>query len=368
MTNKLGSSNPNRIPKKTIQHKARKILDKSYSVNVTMESKLQHKINLKTKPLGALGLLEKLALQIGKIQKSLSPSLKNPSIVIFSGDHGIAHEGVSAYPQEVTYQMVMNFINDGAAINVFCKQHNIGIKIVDAGVNFDFKNNKKIIDNKIKYGTNSFLNDKAMKINEFDDCIAKGRSIVKDITLKGSNIIGFGEMGIGNTSSSSVIMSYICNLPIEKCVGKGTGLDNIQLQNKIKILEKSKIFHGNLTDIKEIFSSFAGFEMVQMLGAMLEAYERNMIILVDGFIASTVFLVAFKMNLSIIDNAIFCHLSDEKAHSLLLKYLNVEPLLNLNLRLGEGTGCALAYPIIQSSVNFLNEMESFDNAGVSKKS
>ena len=333
-----------------------------------LTNELKDKINLKTKPLGALGLLEKVALKIGKIQKSLSPSLNNPSIVVFSGDHGIAKQNVSAYPQEVTHQMVKNFINDGAAINVFCNQNNININIVDAGVNFDFKNNKKIIDNKIKYGTNSFLNDKAMKINEFDDCVVKGKSIVKDIALNGTNIIGFGEMGIGNTSSSSIIMSYICDLPIEKCVGKGTGLNDTQLQNKIKILEKSKIFHGNLTDIKEIFSSFGGFEMVQMYGAMLEAYEHNMIILVDGFIATTVFLVAFKINPSIIDNAIFCHLSDEKAHLLLLKYLNVEPLLKLSLRLGEGTGCALAYPIIQSSVNFINEMASFDNAGVSKKS
>ena len=333
-----------------------------------MKSKLQHKINLKTKPLGALGLLEKLALKIGKIQKSLSPYLEKPSIVVFSGDHGIANEGVSAYPQEVTYQMVINFINDGAAINVFCKQHDICLNIVDSGVNFDFKNHEKIINNKINYGTNSFLNNKAMKISDYDDCIIKGKSIVKDIALNGTNIIGFGEMGIGNTSSSSIIMSYICDLPIKKCVGKGTGLDKIQLQNKIKILEKSKIFHGNLKDVKEIFSSFAGFEMVQMCGAILEAYEHNMIILIDGFIASTVFLVASKMNPSIIDNAIFCHLSDEKAHSLLLKHLDVEPLLKLNLRLGEGTGCALAYPIIQSSVNFLNEMASFDDAGVSKKS
>ena len=333
-----------------------------------MKSKLQQKINLKTKPLGALGLLEKLALKIGKIQKSLSPCLKKPSIVGFSGDHGIANEGVSAYPQEVTYQMVMNFINDGAAINIFCKQHNICLNIVDAGVNFDFKNNEKIINNKINYGTNSFLNDKAMKIDEFDDCISKGKSIVKEIALTGTNIIGFGEMGIGNTSSSSIIMSYICDFPIQKCIGKGTGINKTQLQQKIKILEQSKIFHGNLTDVKEIFLSFAGFEMVQMCGAMLEAYKQNMIILVDGFIASTVFLVASKINPSIIENAIFCHLSNEKAHSLLLKYLDVDPLLNLNLRLGEGTGCALAYPIIQSSINFLNEMASFDSAGVSKKS
>ena len=332
-----------------------------------MKDKLQQKINLKTKPIGALGLLEDLALKIGNIQQSLYPSLKKPALVVFSGDHGIANEGVSAYPQEVTHQMVLNFINNGAAINIFTKQHNIDIHIVDAGVNFNFINNEKIIDHKIGYGTKNFLNNKAMNLDEFDECVYKGKTIVKDIALKGTNIIGFGEMGIGNTSSSSIIMSYICNFPIKDCVGKGTGIDNTDFLKKINILEKSKIYHGDLNDVKEIFYSFGGFEMVQMYGAMLEAYKQNMIILVDGFIASTVFLVASKINPNIIDNAIFCHLSDEKAHSLLLKYLNVDPILKLNLRLGEGTGCALAYPIIQSSVNFLNDMASFDSAGVSKK-
>tara|TARA_Y100000814_G_scaffold125267_2_gene90359 strand:- start:3391 stop:4392 length:1002 start_codon:yes stop_codon:yes gene_type:complete len=332
-----------------------------------MKDKLQQKINLKTKPIGALGLLEDLALKIGNIQQSLYPSLKKPALVVFSGDHGIANEGVSAYPQEVTHQMVLNFINNGAAINIFTKQHNIDIHIVDAGVNFNFINNEKIIDHKIGYGTKNFLNNKAMNLDEFDECVYKGKTIVKDIALKGANIIGFGEMGIGNTSSSSIIMSYICNFPIKDCVGKGTGIDNTDFLKKINILEKSKIYHGDLNDVKEIFYSFGGFEMVQMYGAMLEAYKQNMIILVDGFIASTVFLVASKINPNIIDNAIFCHLSDEKAHSLLLKYLNVDPILKLNLRLGEGTGCALAYPIIQSSVNFLNDMASFDSAGVSEK-
>ena len=333
-----------------------------------MIEKLQKKINLKTKPIGALGFVETLALQIGNIQQSLSPSLNNPAIVVFSGDHGIANESVSAYPQEVTHQMVLNFVNDGAAINVFSKQHDISVYIVDAGVNFNFKNHKKIIDNKITYGTKSFLKSKAMQSDQYDQCIINGKTIVKNIALQGTNIIGFGEMGIGNTSSSSIIMSYICNYPIKDCIGRGTGINDKQLKNKIKILEESKSFHGSLNEIEDILSSFGGYEMVQMCGAMLEAYNQNMIILVDGFIASTIFLAATKINPNIIKNAIFCHLSDENAHTLLLKYLDVDPLLNLGLRLGEGTGCALAFPIIQSSVNFLNEMASFESAGVSNKS
>ena len=333
-----------------------------------MKDKLQEQINLKTKPIGALGFLETLAIQIGSIQQNLSPSLNNPALVVFSGDHGIANESVSAYPQEVTHQMVLNFVNDGAAINVFSKQHDISVYIVDAGVNFNFKNHEKIIDNKISYGTKSFLKSKAMQLDQYDQCIVNGKAIVKDIALQGTNIIGFGEMGIGNTSSSSIIMSYICNYPIKDCIGRGTGINDKQLKNKIEILEQSKHFHGSLNDIGDILSSFGGYEMVQMCGAMLEAYNQNMIILVDGFIASTIFLAATKINPNIIENAIFCHLSDENAHALLLKYLDVDPLLNLGLRLGEGTGCALAFPIIQSSVNFLNEMASFEGAGVSNKS
>ena len=285
-----------------------------------MKDKLQDQINLKTKPIGALGLLETLALQIGNIQQSLSPILNNPAIVVFSGDHGIANESVSAYPQDVTHQMVLNFVNDGAAINIFSKQHDISVYIVDAGVNFNFKNHEKIIDNKISYGTKSFLKSKAMQSDQYDQCIFNGKTIVKDIALQGTNIIGFGEMGIGNTSSSSIIMSYICNYPIKDCIGRGTGINDKQLKNKIKILEQSKSFHGSLNNIEDILSSFGGYEMVQMCGAMLEAYNQNMIILVDGFIASTVFLAASKINPELIDNAIFCHLSDEKAHALLFKY------------------------------------------------
>lgn len=329
--------------------------------------KLKNKIDSKTKPKGALGLLEEIALKIGKIQKTVTPQLINPEIIIFSGDHGIAKEGVSAYPQKVTHQMVLNFINGGAAINIFSMQNNIKIHVVDSGVNFNFKNDNKIINNKIKNGTNSFLVKKAMNIDEFKKSVIKGKSLISKIISKETNIIGFGEMGIGNTSSSSIIMSYICDIPIKNCVGRGTGINDNQLKNKIKILENSKKFHGKLKDVEKIFLTFGGFEMVQMYGAMLEAYRQKMIILIDGFIASVVLLIASKKSPKIIENAIFCHLSNENAHSLLLKYLNVEPILKLNLRLGEGTGCALAYPLIKSSVNFLNEMSSFDDAGVSKK-
>jgi nicotinate-nucleotide--dimethylbenzimidazole phosphoribosyltransferase len=332
-----------------------------------MKEALQHKIDFKTKPLGALGTLEKLALQIGTVQNTLSPTLKNPTIVVFAGDHGITTEGVSAYPQEVTFQMVMNFLQGGAAINVFCQQNKMRLKVVDAGVNFDFQPNKNLINAKIGRGTKSFLSDKALSETELNACFAKGKEIVSSIFKSGCNVIGFGEMGIGNTSSATMLMSTLCDLPIESCVGRGTGLNDAQLDNKIAILKKAKDFHGKMGSAQHALQTFGGFEIAQMCGAMLAAYEKNGLILVDGFIATSAFLVTYKINPAIKNNAIFCHLSDEFGHQNLLNYLNAEPLLKLNMRLGEGTGCAIAYPILQNAVAFLNNMASFESAGVSNK-
>jgi nicotinate-nucleotide--dimethylbenzimidazole phosphoribosyltransferase len=328
---------------------------------------LQHKIDFKTKPLGALGMLEKIALQIGSVQNTLSPSLTKPTIVVFAADHGIANEGVSAYPQEVTYQMVMNFVQKGAAINVFCKQNNIELQIVDAGVNYDFNNNKHIIDAKVGNGTASFLSQKAMDLDQLNLCFTHGQNIVNRIAKEGCNVIGFGEMGIGNTSAATMIMSEICQLPIEKCVGRGTGVNDEQFAKKIAILNKAKNTHGKIENAMDILQTYGGFEIAQICSAMLTAYANKMMIMIDGFIASSAFLIAHKINPLIIENAIFCHVSDEFGHLHLLNYLGVKPVLNLGMRLGEGTGCAVAFPIIQSAVSFLNNMASFESAGVANK-
>lgn len=334
---------------------------------MNIENQLQQKINCKTKPLGALGTLEKLALQIGTIQNTLTPILTNPTIVVFAGDHGIAKEGVSAYPQEVTFQMVMNFLQGGAAINVFSQQNHINLTIVDAGVNFDFEAHENLLLSKIQKGTKSFLSNQAMSEKELELCFEKGTQIIDAIHKNGCNVIGFGEMGIGNTSSATMLMSYICNLPIEHCVGRGTGLNDVQLEKKIEILSQAKKFHGPMALPTQILQTFGGFEIAQMCGAMLAAFDKGMLIMVDGFIATSAFLVAYSINPSIKEQAVFCHLSDEFGHRNLLDYLNAQPLLQLNMRLGEGTGCAVAYPIIQSAVAFLNEMASFESAGVSNK-
>ena len=332
-----------------------------------LTEELQHKIDFKTKPLGALGHLEYLAHKIGMVQKTVSPVLLNPHMVVFAADHGIAASGVSAYPQEVTYQMVMNFIGGGAAINVFCRQHDISIKIVDAGVNFDFPEGLDLIDKKIRKSSRNILDEPAMNLEEYQQALENGRDIVSEIVQNGCNIIGFGEMGIGNTSASSLMMSRLFNIPIADCVGRGTGLNDAQLQNKIHVLTKAIEKYPDVNTVDDIAKTFGGLEIVQIMGAMEEAYQKNMLIMIDGFIASVAIAAVWKKNPEIMKNCIFCHVSDENAHQKLLELLGQKALLNLNLRLGEGTGCALAYPLIQSAVNFMNEMSSFEDAHVSNK-
>jgi len=331
---------------------------------------LKSKIDSKTKPIGALGMLELIALKIGLIQNTLRPELTNPTIIVFAGDHGIASEGVSAYPQEVTHQMVLNFLSGGAAICVFSKQNGINLKIVDAGVNFDFSNTPNLINAKISMGTKNFLNSPAMDKVQCENALSKGALIVKEQGEKGCNIIGFGEMGIGNTSSASIIMSILCNIFIENCVGRGTGLDNTKLKRKTQILKqaiKNRIPNIEKSNPLSVLSTFGGFEIAMICGGMLQAAELNMIILIDGFIVTSALLVASKINPSVLDYCIFCHKSDEKGHSKVLDDLNAEPLLDLKMRLGEGTGVAIAYPLIKSSINFLNNMASFEDANVTKK-
>lgn len=335
---------------------------------MTLTEQIQHKINNKTKPFGALGKLEEVALQIALIQETLTPALEKPHIVVFAASHGIASEGVSAYPSEVTFQMVLNFLNGGAAINVFTRQNGIELTLVDAGVDHDFEPNEKLIDAKINHGTKSFLHQPAMTVEECQTAIEKGKQIVREIRKAGSNIIGFGEMGIGNTSSAAVIMSKLLHIPLVDCVGKGTGVNPDQYRKKIDIIQQAITNHSAVgSDPLQVLQTFGGFEIAMMCGAFLAAAEEKMVLLVDGFIASAAFLCAFKTNSAIKDFAIFCHQSEEKGHALLLEHLQVKALLNLDMRLGEGTGCAVAYPLLQSAVAFLNEMASFESAGVSDK-
>lgn len=334
---------------------------------ITFDQSLQSKIDLKTKPLGALGMLEELAFKIGKIQQSLEPELKNPHILLFAADHGVAKAGVSAYPPEVTFQMVMNILQGGAAVTVFGKQNGLTIKTIDAGVNYDFGNIKGLIDAKVGYGTKNFIIDQAMTREQLKQCLILSAQIVQEVKSTGCNVIGFGEMGIGNTSSASMIMHHCTGIDLDECIGRGTGLDDEQLERKKALLQQANDYHGVLSDPMEILQTYGGFEVAQICGAMIEAYKQKMILMVDGFIATSAFLVAYAMYPEIIDYAVFCHNSNEIGHQKMLAHLGVQPILQLNMRVGEGTGCALAYPMLENAVAFLNKMASFDSAGVSNK-
>lgn len=338
-------------------------------LNRSLSPTLQEKINLKTKPLGALGQLEKIALEIGLIQDTLEPAIRKPSLLVFAGDHGIANSAVSPYPQEVTRQMVLNFIEGGAAINVFARQNQMELYTVDAGVNGELPDHAGLIKKKIGFGTRNMLQEAAMTAKECQEAIEAGAEIVERLHQEGCNTIGFGEMGIGNTSAASLLMSHFCQLPLVDCVGSGTGLDAAGISHKLQLLNQvlEKHRHHIHTPL-EALATYGGFEMAMMCGAFLQAAANKMIVLVDGFIASATLLAAHAMQPAVLDYCIFSHLSSEQGHQKMLNFFKKKPLLQLEMRLGEGTGAALALPLLQSAVHFLNQMASFESAGVSQKS
>ncbi|HZV99210.1 MAG TPA: nicotinate-nucleotide--dimethylbenzimidazole phosphoribosyltransferase [Methylophilaceae bacterium] len=333
-----------------------------------LKTALQAKIDSKTKPLGALGTLENLALKAGLIQNTLVPTLSKPVILVFAGDHGIVEAGVTPYPQAVTQQMVLNFLAGGAGINVFARQNNIAIRVIDAGVNHLFLPSIDLIDAKIGMGTRNFLHEPAMTSEQCEHALARGAALAAAEIDAGSNVLGFGEMGIGNTSSAAALMAALCRLPAASCVGRGTGLDNAGLRKKTAIIEQALLRHElGGADPLQVLATVGGFEIAMMVGAMLAAAERQTLLMIDGFIATAALLVASRLQPTILNYCVFAHCSNEAGHQLLLQQLDAEPLLNLGLRLGEGTGAALAYPLLQAAVNFLNDMASFESANVSQK-
>ncbi|MHB0819020.1 nicotinate-nucleotide--dimethylbenzimidazole phosphoribosyltransferase [Stutzerimonas stutzeri] len=327
---------------------------------------LRHKIDRKTKPLGALGQLETLALQIGLVQQTLSPKLQRPSLTIFAADHGLAQAGVSAYPPEVTPQMVYNFLAGGAATNSFARQHGFALQVVDAGVNADFPSDLPLRHEKLGFGTANALAAPAMTRAQALQGLETGRRIAHEEGEKGSNVLAFGEMGIGNTSSATLLAHFLADLPIAASTGRGTGLDDTGLARKVAILEAVAARVGpGPHDVLDVLAEVGGFEVVMMTGAMLGAAEKGALIVIDGFIASAALLAAMQIAPAVRGYAVFGHRSNEGGHPLLLEHLRATPLLQLDLRLGEGSGAVLAWPLLQAACGFLNEMASFEEAGVS---
>lgn len=327
---------------------------------------LLFKINDLTKPKGSLGTLEEIALQIGLIQQTLTPELCNPHSIIFAADHGIVDEGVSFSPKEVTMQMISNFLGGGAGINFLARQHNFTLKVVDGGVDFDFPPIEGLISRKVRKGTRNFLYESALTDEEMARCLSIGSEIVSQCHNEGCNVISFGEMGIANTSTSSMWMTCLTGIPLLECVGAGSGLDQKGVIHKYTILKRAlENYKGDKSPL-DIMRYFGGIEMLMAVGGMLQAAELNMIILVDGFIMTNCVLAASRLYPNILSYCIFGHQGDEAGHKLLLNYLQAKPLLNLGLRLGEGTGAICAYPIVESAVRMINEMNTFSNAAVTK--
>ncbi|AVR90106.1 nicotinate-nucleotide--dimethylbenzimidazole phosphoribosyltransferase [Thauera aromatica] len=332
---------------------------------------LQHKIDQKTKPPGALGRLEALALQIGLIQQTLTPALRQPHLAVFAADHGAARAGVSAFPQDVTWQMVENFLAGGAAINVFSRQLGLDLSVVDAGVNHTFAPRPALIDAKIAAGTANYLERPAMSAEQRDAALERGRRLAHALADNGCNCIGFGEMGIGNTAAASLLTHCLIgaerDADLDTVTGRGTGLDDTGLARKRALLRQALARGGYPTDALEALAEYGGLEIAMMAGAMLGAAEKRMVLLIDGFIVTSALLVAHALAPAILPYCVFAHRSQEPGHRVQLAFLGAEPLMELDLRLGEGTGAALAYPLVQAAVNFLNEMASFESAGVSEK-
>ncbi|WP_323001301.1 nicotinate-nucleotide--dimethylbenzimidazole phosphoribosyltransferase [Denitromonas sp.] len=342
----------------------------SYAISpldATLVDALRAKIDGKTKPLGALGRIELLALQIGRIQQTLNPVLNQSQILVFAGDHGAARAGVSAYPQDVTWQMVENFLAGGAAINVFARQMRLGLRIVDAGVAHDFGPREGLINGKVAPGTANYIEQPAMTPAQCDKALRFGRELAHRIAERGGNTVGFGEMGIGNTASASLITHALTGVPLPQVVGRGTGLDDAGLDRKQALLGAALARGGRPTDPLAVLAEYGGFEIAMMAGAMLGAAEKRMVLVIDGFIVTAALLVAQAIAPAITDYCVFAHRSEEAGHIAQLRHLNASPLLDLGLRLGEGTGAALAWPLLQAAVAMLNDMASFESAGVSGK-
>ncbi|AZP14247.1 nicotinate-nucleotide--dimethylbenzimidazole phosphoribosyltransferase [Undibacterium parvum] len=333
--------------------------------NSVLSEQLHGCINNKTKPLGSLGRLEQLAHQVGLIQQTSSPVLLAPGIIVFAADHGVVAEGISAFPQDVTWQMVENFLSQGAAINVFAKQNGMHLQIVDAGVKHDFGSRQNLLDRKIADGTRNFAQEAAMSAEQCQAALRHGIDLIAALS---GNVVGFGEMGIGNTTAAAALMHKLTGIAVADCVGAGTGLSEAGILHKQSVIEAAVSLHAEVHEPLDVLACFGGFEIAMMVGAMLAAAERRMVLLIDGFIVTSALLVAARLQPAILDYCVFAHRSDESGHGKMLAALAAKPVLALDLRLGEGTGAALVYPLVQAAVNFLNQMATFGSAQVSEKS
>ena len=336
---------------------------------------LQHTLDHKTKPQGSLGRLEDLAMTIGQVLGTVRPVLDQPQMVVFAGDHGLTARGISAFPSDVTWQMVENFLAGGAAVSVLARQNGIALTVVDCGVKHDFLSGvwsggrrpglqvRKVAG--AEHGTADSSAGPAMSQDQCAAALEQGKELVRGLP---GNVLLLGEMGIGNTSAASLILSRLAGLDIALCTGAGTGLDAPAVQRKTEVLREVLQRHADAKAPLDVLAAMGGFEIATMVGAVLQAASERRVIVVDGFIASSAVVVAHALQPLVLQRCVFAHRSGERGHEFMLQHLGAQALLDLGLRLGEGSGAALAWPLLQSACTILRDMASFAQAGVSEKS
>lgn len=333
--------------------------------NPALQAELQRVIDHKTKPPGSLGQLEQIALQIGLILRHTAPVLVQPQMLVCAGDHGLARRGVSAFPQDVTWQMVENFLAGGAAVSVLARQHDIALTVADCGVAHSFAPRPQLRHCKVAHGTADCSHGPAMTAAQCAQALQHGQELVRSLP---GNAIMLGEMGIGNTSSASLILARLLDLDIATCTGAGTGLDAAGVQRKVGILREALAANAQATGPLQVLAAFGGFEIATMAGALLQAAAENRVIVVDGFIVTAALLVAARIEPHVLQRCLFAHRSGEPGHQYMLDALQATPLLDWGMRLGEGSGAAIAWPLLQSACTMLRDMASFASAGVAEKS
>jgi len=331
-----------------------------------MRAAAARRVDILTKPLGALGRLEALAVQVCAIQGTLNPKITDPVAIVFAADHGVADRGVSAYPRAVTGQMVKNFLAGGAAISVLARLQEMELWIVDAGVDDDTGAHPRLINAKVRRGTRDFGFEAAMTASECEEALKRGKDAIARVAKQETNTVVLGEMGIGNTASAALLMHRLTGLSLADCVGRGTGLDDAGVERKRATLDAASKRIAS-ADTLQLLREFGGYEIAMLTGAMLAAASRRMLIIVDGFTVTVAAAVAARLDARVLDYCVFGHVSAERAHAALLKHLEATPLLDLGMRLGEGTGAAVALSAVRASLALFTEMATFEGAGVSNK-
>lgn len=321
-----------------------------------------------TKPRGSLGRLEELSIQLAGMKADPMPSVESKAVIVMAADHGVAREGVSAYPSDVTAQMVLNFLRGGAAINVLARQAGARVTVVDIGVAVDFHPLPGLVQRKVMCGTQNMAQGPAMRREEAEQAMQVGIDVLNEEAARGLDILATGDMGIGNTTPSSTIVAVMTGLPVAQVVGRGTGIDDEGLGRKIKVIEQAlAVNQPDAKNTMDVLHKVGGLEIAGLAGVMIAAAHRRIPVLVDGFISTAAAMIAVGMAPGVRDYLIGSHQSVEIGHQAMLKHLHLTPLLDLNMRLGEGTGAALAFHLLEASARILREMATFDEAGVSDK-